>query len=433
VASLLPLLLPLHPLWNTFVIWNSTGVYVLSLLLIVLGYRWLSRGGLVPTTAAIVLMAAGISGYQVHVGLIPALVFAEIVLSEEKLHSWLRISAQRLFACSASVALYFVATKFASMAGLETWGGRGLASTFAQVKSNARGMIDNLALVPQPLLSFYGGLGAAWRWWLVPFLALATLTAVAWAIRSHRVAAGVIALPTFLLPISAASVVLVLNVVPTGPRMAAAIWIATLLATLPLLQFLDTKWRWSVATAATLFVLAALPVALADARNWRLAWEADLETVDALVRESGSASGVTILIHRHDTLPPLPPAWNGHPIVLQNFARVTPFDYSNIRDYPEWLLASYGFRVVLVGTDMPESATAHSNLAEWRPEPMHRLIRLAPYGWRVRQRAANLTRGSRHSSGPILDPSVNNEPSFTTRTVQPTTLSQPNSLKTRTA
>jgi hypothetical protein len=82
LAALLPLVLPLHPIWNTFVAWNVVTVYVLSLLLIVLGYRCLGRNS-EWTTLGVLLMSAGISGYQVHAGLLPALIYAELTLSPD--------------------------------------------------------------------------------------------------------------------------------------------------------------------------------------------------------------------------------------------------------------------------------------------------------------------------------------------------------------
>ena len=386
VANLLLLLLPLHPLWNTFIVWNSTGVYVLSLLLIVLGYRWLSRAGARFTIGAILMMAVGISGYQVHLGLLPALVFAEIVLSEEKLRSWPRIAARRVLACGAAAGLYFLATKLALFAGLETWGGRGLASNVTGVMgfSAIHRVADNLAVITQPFLSFYGGLEAAWRLWTVPYLVTAVLTVLVLSAGRRFAAATTTALLTLVLPLSAASVVVALNFPPSGPRVAAAIWIATLLATLPFLQRLDAMRRWPVAAMAVLFIALALPVTLTDAKNWRRAWEADPRTANAILQQWGSASGVTIAIHGTDLRRPLPEDWESRPIVMQNFTPVTPFEYSNIVYYPEWMLASYGFRVVFRPTDMPRPPTTHSELAEWRHEPAQRETLLAPYGWRPR-------------------------------------------------
>ena len=366
VASLLPLLVPLHPLWNTFVAWTAAGVYALSLLLIVFGYRLLTRRAESPSfqmVAGILLIALGISGYQVHVGVLPALVFAEIVLSDEKRRIWLRVAAKRFVACAAAVVVYFLAIKIAAIAGVKTWGGRGLASSLSELaggRSALQVITDNLGVITQPLLSFYAGIGAAWSFWLVPYVIVCVLSAI--ALRRHYF----LAMLALLLPFMAASVVVVLNVPATGPRVTAGVWLAMLLAMLPFLQYR----RWAMPLFAALFIAIALPVTLVDAQNRTRAWNADLRTVAAIPK------GATVELYETDTLAL---AWKGRPIVMQNFEPVTPLDYSNFRHNPDWLLQWSGFDVVAIGTPMPRPATHRSEVAEWRVESSARRVLLAPY------------------------------------------------------
>ncbi|HYC59652.1 MAG TPA: hypothetical protein VEK79_08800 [Thermoanaerobaculia bacterium] len=366
VATLLPLLVPLHPLWNTFISMSAAGVYALSLLLIVLGYKLLTRPAESPSlqmAGAVLLIALGVSGYQVHVGLLPALAFAEIILSEEKRLKWLRVAAQRFVACLAAVAVYFVAIRIAALTGVKTWGGRGLALSMSEVAggwSAMQAVTDNLGVITQPLLSFYGGVGAAWRYWWVPYLIACVLSGITF--RRHPL----VALLTLALPISAASVVIALNIPTSGARVTGAVWLAALLAILPILQ----SRRWAMTVLATLFIAIALPVTITDARNRTFAWKTDQATVAAIPK------GMTVELYKTDVVPS---EWHGRPIVMQNFEPVTPFDYSNVVHNPEWLLQWSGFRTVAMGTAMPRPATARSELAEWRVEPSERRVLLAPY------------------------------------------------------
>lgn len=358
VAGLLPLVVPLHPLWNTFIAVPVAGVYAVSLLLIVIGYRLIPR----RLGAAVLLMALGISGYQVHVGLLPGLIFAELVLSKEKRR--LRVAVRRCLACVAAMAVYFAAIKLAAWAGLQTWGGRGLASSFSGLAGGAspvKAIADNLGVITQPLLSFYGGVAAAWSFWWVPFAVACVLSGIAF--RSIRVA-----LLALLLPLSAASVVLLLNVPATGPRVTGAIWLATLLALLPFLE----QRRWAMPLFAALFIALSLPVALTDARNRTLAWQADQRTVAAI----GAPAGTRVELYQSAVRPAVP---QGRPIVMQNFEPVFPSDYSNVIHRPVWLFQWYGFDVADVGTAMPRPPAQRSDLAEWRHEPSERRVLFAPY------------------------------------------------------
>ncbi|HEY0142838.1 MAG TPA: hypothetical protein VGF48_18200 [Thermoanaerobaculia bacterium] len=278
------LLVPLHPLWNVFVAWNVCAVYVLSLVLIAGGYLLLMRD---QKTPGVVLIALGVSGYQVHAGLLPAL--------------WLLDRNVRRAAFSAGgVLLYLISTKIAALTGLTTWGGRGMS--FENVRAQLGAAIDNLAVMTQPLLSFYGSEPIAWRFWWLPFVIVAVLL--------RRSAVHLAA------PAVAALVILPLNVAPTGPRVAAAIWIALLLAMIPLL-------RNRLAAAALALLL--IPITLADAHNRTVAWRIDQATRAAMRGEIVIAPGT-------------PARFEGRPIVMQNFNAVTPRTYSNVINWPEWYL-----------------------------------------------------------------------------------------------
>jgi hypothetical protein len=322
--SILPLLIPLHPLWNTFIAWHVTAVYVLLLFLIVFGYKALaSRPAL-----GIALIALGVSGYQVHVGLLPALLFAEASLRRTPL-------LRRIAQCGAAVAVYVVSTKVATLAGLQTWGGRGFGITWS-----AAPVANNIAVITQPLLSFYGSIEASWRFWLVPFLLLAASSAIR---RPRRFALAPVALPVI-----AASVILLTNAPPSGPRVAGAIWLATILAVIH-------SRAATVALAA--FAIAAVPVAVTDAENRTRAWRAD-QTILAQL-----PAGAPVAVIRTDVAPLLPPEWRTRPIVMQDYAPVTPYDYSNVRVRPVWFFERFGHPVV---PPQPGVQTIDASTLRWQ-------------------------------------------------------------------
>jgi hypothetical protein len=301
--SILALLIPLHPLWNVFIAWHVAGVYVLSLLLIVTGYALLAA----RPTAGVLLIALGVSGYQVHVGLLPALLFAEFSLRRTPL-------VRRVLQCAAAVALYIVATKITALAGLQTWSGRGLG-----LATSLRPLTNNVALLTQPLLSFYVGMAAAWRWWPLPF---AVLAAIAATTRPRRWAFAAV-----VLPVAAGGVILLQNTSASGPRVAAAIWIATLLAAI----------HSRPATIALALVAAmAIPITLTDAANRTRAWRADQQILAQL------PAGAPVAIVRSNANVPV----EARPIVMQDYQPVVWLDYSNVHSQPEWFFARYGHRVV---------------------------------------------------------------------------------------
>jgi hypothetical protein len=381
VAALLPLVLPLHPIWNTFVAWNVVTVYVLSLLLIVLGYRCLGRNS-EWTTLGILLMSVGISGYQVHAGLLPALVYAELTLSPET-SGWRRIGTSRVLACAVAVALYAAMTLLAAALGVTTWGDRGVAAGLtdpARLGGATRAAISNLAAITQPLLSYYAGIHAAWRFWTVPFLLLGIATVMYAKTTIRRAIIEAIAIVA--LPLIAAAVILPLSFIPTGPRVAAGIWLATLLAALPLLQRLDTR-RLTLPVAAALFVLCALPPTLTDAANRTRAWQADQNTLAAMTAPwtaAGLKPDDVIVIVSHDaTIATMPPAWQTRPVVMNSFEPVTPFDYSNVIHTPEWYLRASGFHVRPTSAAHLPVSTWRSELASWThlPEQRTTVLRVA--------------------------------------------------------
>ncbi|HEX2061689.1 MAG TPA: hypothetical protein VHK90_13195, partial [Thermoanaerobaculia bacterium] len=329
-ASALALLIPLHPLWNSFISWNVTGVYVLSLLLVAAGYALLEK----HPAAGIVVIALGISGYQVHVGLLVPLLYAEAVLRKPPL-------VRRVLQCGAAVAMYLIATQIAALAGLQTWGDRGLA-----LQRTLKPITNNLAVITQPLLAFYGGVELAWKYWEVPFLVLALVALTA---RPRVFAVAPIVLPT-----AAAAVLLATNAPATGPRVAAAIWIATLLAAIH---------SRAATIALAVFTMLLLPVTLVDAENRTRAWRAD-QAILARVPPGAEVAAV-----RGGGEPEVPPEWRTRPIVLEPFAVVTPFEYSNIRVQPEWFFTRYGRKFVPPRPGVP---TIDSTTLQWRSTPTPR-------------------------------------------------------------
>lgn len=279
------LLVPLHPLWSVFIAWHVCAVYPLSLALIVGGYLLLLRD---QKALGTILIALGVSGYQVHAGLLPALWFID---RDKRRAAW----------SSAGVALYLLMTIAAKFAGLATWGDRGLSLANLQL----RAPIDNLAVLTQPLLSFYATKEIAWRLWWLPFVLLALAS---WKRGWMMIA-----------PLLAALVVVPLNVAVTGPRVTAAIWIALLIAIAPLLRH-----RAVVAIAA----LVLIPITLADAHNRTIAWRIDQQTRAAMRGEVTYAFGGAAA------------QFDGRPIVMQNFRPVTPREYSNVVQSPFWFLSN---------------------------------------------------------------------------------------------
>jgi hypothetical protein len=336
-AIVVPLALVLHPLWNVFIALNVATVYLLSLVCILGGYLLLMRGKSVP---GIVTIALGVSGYQVHAGLLPALMFLEWFGAlrtfgppvgggggpeVRKAPPW-----RRLIECAASVLLYLAVTRIAALAGLDTWGSRGLG--LAHFREQFHAAMDNLATITQPLLSFYLGTGAAWRAWTWPFLLLAVLALL--FVRRWPAALAPLALPAL-----AALIILPLNTAPTGPRVAAAIWMATLLAVVPLLDRGRHAW-----IGVAVIALLALPIALADNANRVRAWRQDLAVLDVVLK-----GGAKTVVVRNVAAPP--PA--GRPIVMQNFQPVTERDYSNTCHWAEWFFAEEGIRTGQAGTVVP--------------------------------------------------------------------------------
>ncbi|HYH10667.1 MAG TPA: hypothetical protein VEK11_26725 [Thermoanaerobaculia bacterium] len=306
--SVLALLIPLHPLWNTFISWHVTGVYALSLFLIVIGYALLASRPM----AGVLLIALGVSGYQVHLGLVAPLLFAELSLRKTPL-------VRRVLQCGAAAALYVIATKIAALAGLTTWGGRGMG-----LAASFHPLTNNLAVIAQPLLSFYVSVEAAWRGWSAIFAILALIAAIH---RPRRWAPA-----PLVLPVAAAAVVLATNAPDSGPRMAAAIWIATLLAAIH---------SRAATIALVVFTLLALPVTLTDAENRTRGWRADQRILALLP----AGAPVAIVRSSFDD-PPLPPEWQSRPIVMQDFQAVTPFSYSNVHTQPEWFFGRFGHPIV---------------------------------------------------------------------------------------
>lgn len=355
-ATAVAILVPLHPIWNTFILWNVTGVYLLSLFLLIAGYWLLFRG---RTVAGILLIATAISGYQTHVGLLPALIFAERP-------SRLR---RRLLECGAAAALYLLAVQ---LIGVQTWGGRGLQADLGGLRGKVQPVLDNLATLTQPLISFYLGLEASWRFWLVPFALVSLLSLI--LTRRLWTPMAVVALPLL-----AAAVILPLNVSPTGPRIAAPIWLAALIAATPLL---DRKW------IVLAFAAIALPVSIAEASNWTRAWQADMQTVAGVRRfwldRGVDPAEVTIVLARATLPSPSPPGWIGRPIVLQNFQPVTPWTYSNVLCCPRPLFRAFGGPKVEWEESVSHGTvpvTGHSPVAQWGHDPARRqtlLTRLKP-------------------------------------------------------
>lgn len=353
-ATAIAAVIPLHPIWNTFICWHVTGVYVLSLLLIVAGYAMLAT----RPWLGISLVALGISGYQVHVGLLPTLLFAEALLRGRTV-LWRRIAQ-----ATAAVAIYLAATKIAAVAGLATWGGRGVAASMGGAQWQA--VSDNLATITQPLLSFYAGIEASWRLWRLPFLAVAIVEFL--LLRGRR---RMLALGPLLLAALAAAAILPLNVGPTGPRVAAAIWLAVLFALLPLHD------RRAVPLGLALTGLLLLPISLADAANRTIAWRADQATLTAIERYWRSRgipkSDVRIDIRRSPAA--ARDLWTvSRPIVLQNFAPVTPLSHSNVRQTPEWFFTRFGFRTTIAPSPghAAVAASGRSDVATWTHLPAER-------------------------------------------------------------
>lgn len=341
VASVAPLLIPLHPIWNTFLGWNATGVYVLSLLFVALGYFWLSTD---RTILGVIAVAIGLSGYQVHAGLLPALILIELVLRREGLRTLIR----RAIACAAAGVLYGVAIL---VSGAKAWGDRGIGTSGG---GSLRGMIDNLAAVTQPLLSFWLGTNVAWKWWRAPF--------VVFAIASRKLFWMPIAMPLL-----AAAVILPLNVVPTGPRVAGAIWTASVLSIVPLLARCS---RNVVIAIALLFAAIAVPVSIADANRRVEAWRIDRAMMAALRKD---ASGHLIVLERTNVKGA---ATQQRPIVLQNFQPVTAWQHSNTVECPEWLFEYEGkFRVVESG-GANWTFGGRTMFAEWHHDRAARVTRV---------------------------------------------------------
>lgn len=380
-STALPLLMLLHPIWNTFIAWHVTGVYALSLFLIVLGYGWLSREGYAWTSAAVFAIALGISGYQVHVGIVPALIFTEAYLD----HLSHRTVVRRLLLSAAAVGLYLGATIVARLAGIQTWGDRGVAFDVARVRLALQGMTDNIGTITQPLLSFYLGIDVSWRAWAWPFLGLALITAaLSWRQLSRsRVAAATMA--PVVLPLIAASIILPLNVTPTGPRVAAVILLAALLGALPLLHALESVGRrFAVEGAALVLAVVMIPVALSDASNRTRAWRVDR----AVVREVAgfwetrgiTRTEVTVRIHPTGRASPRAAEWNARPIVMQNFQPVTPWDHSNIHCCAAWLFSAFGFRTVNTTAALPSASPQGESIpAFWHHDLKTRRTTLALY------------------------------------------------------
>jgi hypothetical protein len=354
-ATAVAVLVPLHPIWNTFILWNVTGVYLLSLLLIVGGYWLLTREATPTTVGGILLIALGVSGYQVHVGLLPALLLAERP----------RHFVRRLAACAAAPLLYLVTVR---VVGYPSWGNRGLGGNVAD---NLQPLTDNLATVTQPLLSFYLGIEVSWRFWLVPLAALAI--AIAFVKRSAVAAAA-----PLVLPVLAAAAILPLNVSPTGPRVAAAIWLATLVAAVPLLER-----RWVCVLGAAILI----PVSVADSVDWTRGWEGDLQTERA-IRGFWTDRGVDPATVSIEVTPEVrrgevPADWRGRPVVLQNFQPATPWSYSTVRFRPDLLFRAFGWPLVVSrSTPPPVSHPVYRSVfAEWTHDVEHRrtyLTRLEP-------------------------------------------------------
>lgn len=325
-ASALVLLIPLHPLWNTFIAWNVAGVYVLSLLLVAAGYAALDQ----RPALGIFIIALGISGYQVHVGLLVPLLYAEYVLRKAPL-------VRRALQCGAAAALYLIATQIAALAGLQTWGDRGLA-----LQLTHKPITNNLAVITQPLLAFYGSLEAAWSHWEWAFVLLALIAATA--------RPRLFALAPLVLPTAAAAVLLATNASASGSRVAAAIWIAMLFATIH---------SRAAMIAMAVFTILLLPVTLIDAENRTRAWDADRAI---LARIPPGAEVATI---RTGRTPELPPEWRTRPIMLEPFVPVTPFDYSSVRTQPEWFFTRFGRRLVPPRPGVP---TIDRTTLQWMPD-----------------------------------------------------------------
>jgi hypothetical protein len=354
-ATTLAILIPLHPIWNTFISWNVCAVYVLSLLLMVLGYTCLTRETLRSFVGGVLLLYLGVASYQVHIGLLLALIVFE--LAQRRPLSW-AFAGRRLGATAAVLALYGVSSLGLSALGYTTWGGRGLSPVnFAHLRRNAQAIMDNLATLTQPLLSFAGGVEVSWRWWWLPYLVAAIATGAVVLARNRDVLRALItaSLP-IAMPVCAAAVILPLNVGATGPRVAGAIWIALLFALAPLFdRAIIMRGRLLAWCIVSVLAALAATVSVADAQNRTRAWKSDLEVVNSIRRywsaQHVPLSTVTIAITPPETAS-AQTGWASRPIVLQNFSAVTPLNHSNILYAPEYFFPAFGLTRVTNSTEL---------------------------------------------------------------------------------
>jgi len=384
VALLIPVFYVTHPIVNELSLWNLITGLNLSLLLIVIGYFLLGDvSSKKQAFAGFFFMATGVSGYQIHAGLLPVLFIGEFIIKRVNgIPFGLKESAQKVIIIVAVMATYFAYFAIArSILGYHDYGSRGLPSLSSStltvfLSDKWHGITNMYANLFQSMISYYFGIESSWRYWkwISPALGAATFFAALSAGRS-KTDALLFSFTPVLLPVFATLVLLASDVTPSGWRVCAPTLYAFCLSLTPLMtlmirgrsQRIIEPGRESYAinkvvpVVVTLLWLAfSFPV---------IAYDGDLrvqakEQDERLLREIADywrtkgipRAGYSVTVYPQDRngARGIPVEQKGRGIVV-NFNKLGPNDYTNLpRQFWSQVLEHYGFCPLYISPDNKE-------------------------------------------------------------------------------
>ena len=233
IASLIPIFYISHPIINEFSLWNILVSCNLSILLILLGY-YVMEDASSPRRIilGVIFMTLGISGYQIHVGLLPVLFIGELAIKRAALVRYpVKDAAKKMVFLGMVLMLYLayviISRLYISMHMTDLPDKRWLFSLMditnpSLINAKWHCMSNMYVNLFQPLISYYFSVKTSWHAWKwIPFAAALAIGIGGLACR--RSIREVLSLSTvpFILPGTATIVMLPLDTSMTNWRILA--------------------------------------------------------------------------------------------------------------------------------------------------------------------------------------------------------------------
>ncbi len=366
----LSLMLVIHPIANGITLWNSIFTVSGGLALQLLGYRLVrDRPGRSRGVLGALLMALGIAGYQIY-ATVPVMLF--IANWSVRYLQYDSMSRRELYLRGvpvvASIGIYAVFMLFTTQVlQVSTFAGRGLSSAASifdptHLAEKWHGVSNMLANVTQPALGYYLGRELAFSKWEGPYLILGVLSVVLGVVKGWNWPRLLLALVLpGVLTGCAAGFLLVLNVTPSGWRVAGPVLVGACLAFVVLLADRDRgTWTRTAAVSwivVTLTLVALVPVTRFDAGMRVQAQRSDLALVGGIddywrtrgIDKDGYAVRV-VHIMEQGAPRPVPAECR---LLVSDFQQRTADVYSNLLSswsFPGGFLRHHGIRYVALPT-----------------------------------------------------------------------------------